>query len=36
MISRTELLIMLAILLTGTAIILLMLAAGCTGGPGVP
>ena len=35
MISRTELLIMIAVLAVGTAIILLMLAAGCINGPGL-
>lgn len=36
MISRTELMIMLAILAVGTAIILLMLASGCVNSPPVP
>ena len=36
MISRTELLIMIAVLAVGTAVILLMLASGCISGPGLP
>jgi hypothetical protein len=36
MISRTELLIMIAILAVGTAVILLLLAAGCISGPSAP
>lgn len=36
MISRTELMIMLAILAVGTAIILLMLASGCVHSPPAP
>jgi len=36
MISRTELMIMLAILAVGTAIILLMLASGCISNPTLP
>jgi|GEM_PF-678189 hypothetical protein len=36
MISRTELLIMIAVLAVGTAVILLMLASGCISGPALP
>ncbi len=36
MISRTELLIMLAILAIGTAVIVLLLSSGCVNGSAVP